>query len=756
MQKRYRIQVEGIVQGVGFRPFVYALASTYHLGGFVLNNSAGVLIEVEGDQQALTCFLRKLREQPPPHATIQRVICDPLPPRGDGRFAIAASQEGEERDMSIAPDLAVCDACLRELFDPTDRRYRYPFISCTNCGPRFTILRMVPYDRGHTTMAAFPMCWHCEQEYHDPTNRRFHAQTNACARCGPAVRLVKPDGSEVPVRDPVSAAAQLVRAGAILALKGLGGYHLTCNALDEDAILTLRRRKKREEKPFALMAAAIHVIEQFCHLNDQERALLQSPQRPIVLLRKKDHPTVAPSVAPGQNCLGWMLPSTPLHCLLLADTGLPLVMTSGNVSAEPIVYRDEDALQRLGGIADYLLVHDRSIQVRCDDSVVRQCGERELILRRARGYAPRPVLLSRPFRRHTLACGAHLKNTVCLGRDRQAFLSHHIGDLDSYDTLNAFVDTIEQYKALLGIQPSVVAYDLHPDSLSRKYAASLQGVEKIGVQHHHAHIASCMAEYGLEGPVIGVAFDGLGYGPDGTLWGGEFLIADLATYHRAAHFRSVSLAGGERAVREPWRAALSYIADALGTTPSALELPGWQRVDARKAALVEHMLARNVNTFRTSSCGRLFDAVASIVGICHEATFEGQAAMALEAAAWDGIADEYPFAIENTEPWHVDMRPTIEALVREARSGCETGLMAAKFHNTLVSAVVEICLRLRKTEGLRQVCLSGGTWQNIYLLERVVPRLQHHGFTVFVPAQVPPNDGGIALGQAVVANMVSE
>lgn len=756
MPERYRIQVEGIVQGVGFRPFVCRLAATYRLGGFVLNNSAGVLIEVEGDHQALACFLRQLREQPPPHATVHRVLCAPLPPRGEERFVIAPSQEAKERCVPIAPDLTVCDACLRELFDPTDRRYRYPFISCTNCGPRFTILRTVPYDRGHTTMAAFSMCRQCEQEYHDPTSRRFHAQTNACARCGPVVRLVKPDGSEVAVRDPVSAAAQLLRAGAILALKGLGGYHLTCNALDDDAVMTLRRRKKREEKPFAMMAAAIDMIERFCRLGDEERALLQSPQRPIVLLRKKDHPTVAPRVAPGQNCLGWMLPYTPLHCLLLADAGLPLVMTSGNSSTEPIVYQDEDARQRLGGIADYFLVHDRAIHTRCDDSVVQRGAGQAIMIRRARGYAPRPILLSRPFKRHTLACGAHLKNTVCLGVGRQAFLSHHIGDLDSYDTLTAFVDTIERYKTLLGIQPSLVAHDLHPDALSSKYAASLHGVEKIGVQHHHAHIVSCMAEYGLEGPVIGVAFDGLGYGADGTFWGGEFLLADLATYRRAAHFRSVSLAGGERVVREPWRAALSYVIDALGTTPSALELPGWQSVDSRKAALVERMLARNVNTFRTSSCGRLFDAVASLLGICHEATFEGQAAMALEAAAWDEIADEYPFAVENTEPWHVDLRPTIGALVREARARCQTGLMAAKFHNTLVSVVAEICLRLRKTEGVRQVCLSGGTWQNMYLLERAVSRLQQHGFTVFVHAQVPPNDGGIALGQAVVANMVSK
>ncbi|MEW6297465.1 MAG: carbamoyltransferase HypF [Thermodesulfobacteriota bacterium] len=755
MHERYRIRVEGIVQGVGFRPFIYALATAHGLGGFVSNNSAGVLIEVEGDRQALDRFLRNLREQAPPQASIQSVRCDTLPPWGEKHFTIAPSRDGGERWACVAPDLATCDECLGELFDPTNRRYRYPFINCTNCGPRFTIIRAVPYDRERTTMAAFPMCRECEHEYHDPASRRFHAQANACARCGPAVRLIRPDGSEVDDPDPVSAAARLLRAGTILALKGLGGYHLACDALNEDAVATLRRRKRREEKPFALMAADVQTVERFCCLEEGEKALLQSAERPIVLLRTGDRDAVAPSVAPRQKYLGWMLPYTPLHSLLLADAGLPLVMTSGNVSEEPIVYHDADALRRLHGIADYLLTHNRAIHTRCDDSVVRRFANQEVIVRRSRGYAPRPIALPRPFAQHTLACGAHLKNTFCLGKDRQAFVSPHIGDLENYDTLTAFIDAIERCKALLDVQPSVVAHDLHPEYLSSKYAAGLGGVGKVAVQHHHAHIVSCMAEHGLEGPVIGVAFDGLGYGADGALWGGEFLIADLAAYTRRAHFRYVSLAGGTSAIREPWRAALSYVKDALGETPLALGLPGWQGINPNKAALVERMLDRNVHTFRTSSCGRLFDAVASILGVRHEANFEGQAAMALEAVAWDGIADAYPFAVEEKEPWQIDMRPAIASLVHEAGERRETGLVAAKFHNTLVSVITAISLRLRKAEGLNQVCLSGGTFQNMYLLERVVPRLRHCGFEVFVHAQVPPNDGGIALGQAVVANAVS-
>jgi hydrogenase maturation protein HypF len=598
------------------------------------------------------------------------------------------------------------------------------------------------------------MCPECEREYHDPTDRRFHAEAIACPRCGPEVRLVRPDGVEVNEPDPVSAAARLLRAGAILALKGLGGYHLACNALDENAVASLRRRKKREGKPFALMAEDPQMIETFCLVDQEEELLLRSSKRPIVLLRRRNSNAIAYDVAPGQKYLGWMLPYTPLHYLLLADSELPLVMTSGNVSEEPIAYKDSEALRCLSGIADYFLINNREIHTRCDDSVTQKFDNQEMIIRRSRGYAPRPIALPHRFVQGTLACGAHLKNTFCLGKERHAFLSHHMGDLGNYETLSSYIEGIEQFKKFFDIQPSLIAHDLHPDYVSSKYAAGLDGVIKVGVQHHHAHIVSCMAEHGLDGPVIGVAFDGLGYGQDGTVWGGEFLIADLASFTRRAHLRCVSIAGGDVAIRQPWRSALSYFKDVLGKNPLSLELPGWQTVAPSKVALVEKMLDRNVNTFRTSSCGRLFDAAASILGLRHEVNFEGQAAMELEAAAWEEVEDGYSFDIEEKEPWEIDMRPAIAGLVHDALQGREVGLIAAKFHNTLVSVVTEMCRRLRNAEGLNRVCLSGGTFQNMYLLERAVPRLRRRDFEVFVNSKVPPNDGGISLGQAVIANAV--
>ncbi|HEX2229064.1 MAG TPA: carbamoyltransferase HypF, partial [Candidatus Binatia bacterium] len=534
MKERRQIHVEGIVQGVGFRPFIHALACESDLGGFVLNNSRGVVIQVEGEREALDRFLKIVREQAPRETAIERIVWDSIPALGEKSFTIAPSRHEGECGAFISPDRATCDECLDELFDPANRRHRYPFINCTNCGPRFSIIREVPYDREHTTMAAFPMCAACEREYHDHRNRRFHAQANACFSCGPELQLVHPDGSELKEDDPISAAARLLRSGAIIALKGIGGYHLACNALDDDAVSVLRRKKKREEKPFALMGRDLQTIQQFCFVGEREQRLLESSSRPIVLLRRQGNP-VAAEVAPAQKYLGWMLPCTPLHSLLLNESTFPLVMTSGNVSEEPIASKDSEAIERLGCIADYFLVGNREIHTSCDDTVVRCFANRKLTIRRSRGYAPKPVTLRHRFSQHTLACGGHLKNTFCLAKDHQAFVSHHIGDLENYKTFGSFIDAIERLKCLFGVQPSLIAHDLHPDYLSTRYAASLNAAVKIGVQHHHAHIVSCMAEHGLEGPVIGVAFDGLGYGADGTLWGGEFLIADLAGYSRRAH-----------------------------------------------------------------------------------------------------------------------------------------------------------------------------------------------------------------------------
>jgi hydrogenase maturation protein HypF len=752
MKERVQICVEGIVQGVGFRPFVYALARKNGLAGFVLNDTSGVTIELEGEPPALESFLTDLRHRAPPLARIVNVDYRIIPPQGESVFNIVGSHGEAERSVLISADTPTCGDCLEELFEPADRRYRYPFINCTNCGPRFTIIKDVPYDRERTTMAVFRMCVDCEREFHDPADRRFHAQPNACPRCGPRVRLLDSCGHEIPDSDPIVHAAELLQRGAILAVKGLGGYHLACNALDDDAVRRLRGRKHREDKPFALMVADIDAAKRLCLVATDGERLLQSCERPIVLLPKRPDIQIADAVAPGQRNLGLMLPYTPLHHLLLSDAEVPLVMTSGNLSEEPIAYRDDDALLRLGKIAEYFLAHDRKIHMRCDDSVTRTIDKQPLIIRRARGYAPHPVAMTVPFVRQLLACGAHLKNTFCLGKDRYAFMSHHIGDLENYETLDSFAKGIEHFKNLFAIEPSVIVHDLHPAYLSTKYALDCVGVTKIGVQHHHAHIASCMAEHGLEGPVIGVAFDGLGYAGDGTIWGGEFLVATLGGYERRAHLRSVPLAGGDRAIREPWRMAVSYLRDALGEDPFSLGLPGWGLIAEKQIALVTSMMQRRLNTVQTSSCGRLFDAVASIMALRHKANYEGQAAIELEMAVRDGISESYPFEIGADSPWQIDMRPLIESLVRDIKMRGSIDFMAAKFHNTLVAVIVEVCRRIRESDGLTRVCLSGGTFQNAYLLERVVATLRGSGFDVYLNRKVPPNDGGIALGQAAIAN----
>jgi hydrogenase maturation protein HypF len=556
---------------------------------------------------------------------------------------------------------------------------------------------------------------------------------------------------EIADSEPISQAAYFLRHGGIIAVKGLGGYHLACNAFDEHAVRRLRSGKRREDKPFALMAPDMKAIKGVCFVSDEEEKLLRSARRPIVLLRRYGNSPIAHEVAPGYRYLGWMLPYTPLHHLLLADAGLALVMTSGNLSDEPIAFKDADALHRLALIADYFLVHDRDIHVRCDDSVTRVIGRHELMMRRSRSYAPQPVRLAAPVAAPVLACGAHLKNTFCLAKERHAFMSHHIGDLENYETLDSFERGIEHFKRLFDISPAVVAHDLHPDYLSTKYALKLAAVRTVGVQHHHAHIASCMAEHGLSEPVIGVALDGAGYGPDGTIWGGEFLVADLAGFQRRAHFRNVALAGGVAAIRQPWRMGLSYLLDSLGENPHALNLPGWKAISAKQIELVSSMIARGVNSVPTSSCGRLFDAVASLLALRHEVNHEGQAAVELESIAAEGVEETYPFTLGDVLPWTIDMRPMIGQIVRELQTKTTVRQIAARFHNTVAALILDVCERLRDLEGLNSVCLGGGVFQNAYLVERVVPVLHAACFNVYRNHKVPPNDGGIALGQAVIA-----
>jgi hydrogenase maturation protein HypF len=734
---RLRIRVEGIVQGVGFR-----------LAGSVANDGRGVTIEVEGDESELSRFRAALEREAPPLALIERLTSREVGTRGETSFVIAPSAAGQQRSTLISPDVATCEDCLRELFDPADRRYRYPFINCTNCGPRFTIIRDVPYDRAATTMAAFAMCRECAREYRDPTDRRFHAQPVACPACGPRLVLLDGVGNPSP-EEPIAAAARLIRRGRIVAVKGLGGYHLAVDAADEAAVATLRARKYREEKPFALMARDLEAARRLAHVSPEEAALLTGPRRPIVLMRRLPDAPVASAVAPGNAFLGVMLPYTPLHHLLARELDGPFVLTSGNLSDEPIAYRDDEALERLHGIADAFLTHDRAIHMRTDDSVLRLFRGAPMPLRRSRGYAPQPLTLPWEFSRPVLACGAELKNTFCLTKGRHAFLSHHIGDLENYEALRSFAEGIAHFRRLFDIRPEIVAYDLHPEYLSTKWALDQEGVELIGVQHHHAHIASCLADNGEAGPAIGVAFDGLGYGSDGTLWGGESLLADLRGFARVGHLRRLPMPGGAAAIREPWRMAAVYLEAACGGDVPPLAVV--QRQRARWEAVLQ--VARSgLHSPLTSSVGRLFDAVAAILGVRDRVSYEGQAAIELEQLADATETVAYGAALaDRQDGFELDGADLVRAVVADLLAGAEPAAIAARFHNGVAAAIRRGCRAVRERTGLSTVALSGGVFQNVLLLGRAIDLLEADGFRVLRHRQVPPNDGGISLGQAVVA-----
>jgi len=746
--RRARVRVTGTVQGVGFRPYVYRLAGELSLGGFVLNDAHGVLIEVEGSALVVDRFLERLPSEAPPLAVLEQVVVSDQAPSGVHGFAIVASVAGEVPDAPVTPDSATCDDCLRELFDPADRRYRYPFINCTNCGPRFTIVRGVPYDRPLTTMASFTMCAACQSEYENPVDRRFHAQPNACPVCGPSVRLL----GDSAAGDPITAAATALRAGAIVAIKGLGGYHLACLAADERAVAALRSRKHREDKPFALMAPCLSAAESLVSLAPAAREVLTGPARPIVLARRRTDAPVAESVAPGAPELGVMLPYSPVHHLLLNDIGETLVMTSGNVSDEPIAYLDDDAFDRLRGIADLFLVHDRAIETRTDDSIARVAG-RPTILRRSRGYVPAAFALSgggtpQPL----LACGAELKNTFCLARGARAWVSHHIGDLENYETLRSFTDGIEHFGALFAVQPEVVAHDLHPEYLSTKYALDLDGVELIGVQHHHAHLAACLAEHGDPGPALGAIFDGTGYGLDGTVWGGELLLGDLRSFRRVGSLLSAALPGGARAIKQPWRMSCSWLSTVcVGEPPLPQSLAG--RVDPRLWTQVYKLSVTGTAAPATTSMGRLFDAVAALAGIRTEVSYEGQAAIELEAACDPHENGSYPIELSGgiDPPLVIDPRETIRAVAADIAAGQSAGVIARRFHRTIAGATVKALVELAAAHGTGVVVLSGGVFQSRLLLESVSSALAEAGLRVLVPERLPVNDGGISYGQAAVA-----
>ena len=731
--KRVRIRLRGIVQGVGFRPFVHNLAGKFGLAGYVLNSSAGLVTEVEGPAEAADRFAEAIRAEAPPLAWIQEMTVEELPLEGGQGFEIRPSAVETGEFALISPDVATCPECLRDGREPGNRRFGYPFTNCTNCGPRYTIIRDIPYDRASTTMASFRMCAECRREYDDPSNRRFHAQPNACPVCGPQLS------------GELEEARRRLAAGEIVAIKGLGGYHLACDARNGAAVGRLRARKRRSDKPFALMARDLAAVQALCEVSEADRTALTGWRRPIVLLPRRAAADLPEVIAPGNRTLGVMLPYTPLHHLLFKGAPFDaLVMTSGNISEEPIVVDNAQARERIGGVADWFLTHNRDIYMRTDDSVVRTFEGRERVLRRSRGYAPQTLDLGRTVP-EMLACGGELKNVFCLTKGRHAILSQHIGDLENYETLKFFEETLGNLKKLFRVEPRVVAHDLHPGYLSTQYALRLEGLPKIGVQHHHAHIAACMAENGLDGETIGVAFDGTGYGTDGAIWGGEFLVAGYAGFERRAHLRYVPLAGGDAAVRQPWRPALAYLMDALGPDAPFAAAP------ETHVRVVRRMIAGRVNTVQTSSCGRLFDAVASLIGLRQEVNFEGQAAIELETIAEDGCQERYPYGIDGSGPWEVDFRPAIEGIVRDVSAGVARARMAAKFHNALADATVEVCRRIAAESGLRRVCLSGGTFQNVRLLGAVAAGLRASGLEVVLHAQVPPNDGGIALGQAAIA-----
>jgi hydrogenase maturation protein HypF len=730
-RRRARARVEGTVQGVGFRPFVYRLAGQLGLAGWVQNDERGVLLEVEGEPFAVERFLRRLSGEAPPLAVVERVTAEELAATGERGFAIVASERHGEPDAPVSPDGATCDDCLRELFDPADRRYRYPFMNCTNCGPRFTIVRGVPYDRQLTTMSGFSMCAACRTEYEDPGDRRFHAQPNACPECGPSLSV------------PLPAVIDALLSGAVVAVKGLGGYHLACRCDDEGAVAALRGRKHREDKPFALMAPSLEAARTLVDLADTEAELLVSRARPIVVARRRPDAAVARSVAPGSPDLGVMLPYSPLHHLLMHDVGRPLVMTSGNVSDEPIAYEDEDAAARLEGIADLFLMHDRPIHMRTDDSVVRG----GVMLRRSRGYVPDSVQLPVEAARPVAAYGAELKSTFCLAKGSRAWVSHHIGDLENWETLSSFRDGIEHFERLFAVEPEVVAHDLHPDYLSTKEALEREGVEAVGVQHHHAHLAACLAEHGETGPAVGAIFDGTGYGTDGTVWGGELLVGGLEGFERAGSLWPVRMPGGAQAIREPWRMACAWLVAAQGDAamPPTIDVePSWWR---SVTDLAQGGLASPV----TTSMGRLFDAVAALCGVRTAVNYEGQAAAELEGIADRGERGAYPLPVQRSgsAPLQLDARPTILAVLEDLSAG--PALVSARFHNAVAAATAAVCVQIAGERSLDTAVLSGGVFQNRLLLERTLAALERAGLRVLVPCLLPPNDGGISFGQAAVA-----
>ena len=747
-----RIEVHGQVQGVGFRPWIVTLATEAGIRGRVWNHAEGVTIEAFGDERLLHAFARTLANPPAPAACVREIHCEPIAVETVDTFTVVDSHAGGRRSVSIPPDWTTCAECLREMRESADRRHGYAFINCTHCGPRYTICRDVPYDRPQTTMSAFGMCADCRREYEDPGDRRFHAEPNACPACGPRLLLTDAEGHPL-AGDPIARVAAALRDGAIVAVKGLGGFHLACDATSAAAVVRLRRRKRRDEKPFAVMVPDLAAAEQAARLSDTERAALTSGERPIVLVERHGTAAVALEVAPGNPCVGLMLPYTPLHELLLAAVQRPLVMTSANFTDEPMVSDDAEALSTLAVVADLFLMHDREIANRCDDSVARIIDGRPVVLRRGRGYVPTRLALTRPVARSLLACGAHLKNVFCLAEGNAAWLGPHIGDLETDAACRAFEESVERFQRFVGIVPELIVHDLHPDYFTTRYALERHDLPHVGVQHHHAHVVACMAEHGLAGPAIGLAWDGTGYGTDGTAWRGELLVATPASFERLATFRPIPLAGGDRAIRQVWRSALALLDQAFDGAPPLDRLPLFARIDRREIEQVRQMIAARFNSPAAHGVGRFFDAFGAIALGKTAARYEGQVAVELAGAADPDEDRAYPYAIEAGPVAAVDLRPALREAVADLLNGRSAATLSGRFHATLVDAGVEIVRLAERHAGRLPVVLSGGCFQNARLVERLRRALSPR-FTVFTHERVPPGDGGIALGQAVIADAI--
>jgi len=751
-----RISARGVVQGVGFRPFIYGLAKKYRLNGWVCNTSEDVKIEVDGERELLDSFVSAIEKQAPPLARIEGINVSFHPAAGYKSFEIRKSEAQPGKYQLVSPDIATCSSCFDDVFTQGNRRWHYPFTNCTNCGPRFTIIEDIPYDRPLTTMSVFKMCRDCQREYEDPLDRRFHAQPNACPVCGPQLHLTDNKGNVVDCRDIIKKTADLLREGRIVAIKGLGGFLLACNAENSEAVALLRLRKRRPSKPFAIMLKDITDIKKHCILTPQEERLLLSPQAPIVLLPWKSGSGICREVVPGLQYLGVMLPYTPLHHLIMKESALPLVMTSGNISEEPIAGQNSEAMRRLGGIADYFMSHNRDIHSTYDDSVAVVVDNSPQLIRRARGYAPYPIHLTFDAP-HILACGAEEKNTFCLTRDNHAFVSQHIGDMENIETLDHYVRTVELYKQLFRIRPEAIAHDMHPEYLPTKYAleeAEKLDLKTIAVQHHHAHIASCLADNGVDEAVIGVAFDGTGYGTDGKIWGGEFMVADYRNFKRACQLEYLPLPGGSAAIKNPYRTALGYMLVLLGNSAFDSRLGFLNGIDREEIDLVSKQVTAGLNSPLTSSMGRLFDAVSAMAGIRATIDYEAQAAIEMEMQAYYATDEKglYPFSITGDQSYSIILlHELVAGVADDILRGCRAATVSMRFHNTVAAMTRDVCLKIKAQSGISTVALSGGCFQNRLLLSNVMSLLRQSGFKVLTHRNVPANDGGVSLGQAVIA-----